>query len=161
MALAMHGAEVEELIAECIALFVLCENILQGKGKFAEAGGFGPGTLVLILAGKFEIGEKTAATVSALFKTGKELIGESGAQQFELIGSELVARIHLSYFFIAASTSSAVWGRSASRSSSFPSGSTRKSHSMRTPIFSSGMYTPGSMVKTMPGFSTAGYCAGS
>ena len=40
---------------------------------------------------------------------------------------------------IAASTSSAVCGSAASRSISLPSAPTRKSHSMRTPIFSSGM----------------------
>ena len=45
MAFAVHRTQVEELIAEGVALFLLSEDVLQREGEFAEAGGFGPRAL--------------------------------------------------------------------------------------------------------------------
>ena len=112
---------------------------------------------------QLDVGEQAPAAVRALFKARDQLIGEGLAQGFELIGSQLLSRsVHL----IPTSASRlqllrrCAEGRHQGRAGCHRQ-PTRKSHSMRTPSFSSGMYTPGSMVKTMPGFSTAGYCAGS
>jgi hypothetical protein len=61
--------------------------------------------------------------------------------QFNVLLRLAVHFAHFAVYFarIAASISSAVWGRAASRSINLPSGPTRKSHSMRTPSLSSGM----------------------
>ena len=74
MALAMHRTQIEELIAECVALLLLREDVLQGHGEFTKAGRFRPDAIVLLVSGEFKIREKTAPTVSALFEAGLQLV---------------------------------------------------------------------------------------
>jgi hypothetical protein len=82
----MDGAEVEEFIAERVALLLLCKHVLEREREFAQAGGFGPGELILFVAGKFNVGEEAAPAMRALFEACRKLIGERFAQKLELIG---------------------------------------------------------------------------
>jgi hypothetical protein len=86
MTLAVHGAEVEEFVAEGVALFLLCKQALEGQGKLAQAGGLRPGAIAIEVGRKFEIGEQPAAAMGAFFEAGHELIRENLAEDFELIG---------------------------------------------------------------------------
>ena len=74
MALTMHGAKIEKLIAERVALLLLRENILQREGQFAQTSCLRPTAIALFVPGEFEIGKKTATAVSALFKTSLKLV---------------------------------------------------------------------------------------
>jgi len=94
MALAVHRTKIEELVAESVTLFVLREEVLQRYGELAEARSFGPCSILMLVAGEFEIGEEAEAAVGAFFETGLKLIGKDLGQGFELIGGELIARVH-------------------------------------------------------------------
>ena len=87
MALSMHRTEVEELIRERVAPFVLGKDILQRKREFSQPGGFRPGALALVVFRQFDIGEETTPALCALFETGDELVGERLVQYVKLIGS--------------------------------------------------------------------------
>ena len=45
IALAVHRAQIEELVAQRVALAILVQNGLQGKGQFAQLRRLGPGTI--------------------------------------------------------------------------------------------------------------------
>src|SRR5581483_3415820 len=137
--LAMHRAQIEKLFAQRIAFALLREDRLKRGGELAKLRCLRPRCSFLEING---FGEQAMTAARAFVETREELIAEGVAQRIELSGFYLVAGVHvhcLHFARIAASTSSAVWGRAASRSISLPSLSTRKSHSMRTPSFSSGM----------------------
>ena len=108
MGFAVHRAEVEELVAEWVALFVLCEDALESLGEFAETSGFGPLAIAGLIFDQRHIREQTETTVSAFLKASEQLVGECLAQGFELFRGWSLVLIHTSYFCIAASTSSAV-----------------------------------------------------
>ena len=86
----MHRAEIEKLIAEGVALFLLGEDVLQCEREFAESGRFRPGAFLLVVRDKFDVGEETAATMRAFFEAGLKLLGEDAAQCVELIGFDCV-----------------------------------------------------------------------
>jgi hypothetical protein len=94
MAFAVHGTKIEELIAEGVAKFLLGKDVLQSESEFTKTGRFGPGALVLIVSGKFKIGEEAAAAPCALFEASLKLLGEYAAQCVELILFHCVAGIH-------------------------------------------------------------------
>jgi hypothetical protein len=101
MAFAVHRAEVEELVAEGVALFLLGEDALQGKGEFAQALGLRPCTfrrVAALVVEQFDTGEKTAPAASALIQAGHQLLTEDPRQSFQLAGLSIVfqfiARVH-------------------------------------------------------------------
>jgi hypothetical protein len=63
MVLAMHRTQIEKLIAQRIALFLLSEDVLQSECEFAETRRFWPSPFVLVVSGKFEVREEAAAAV--------------------------------------------------------------------------------------------------
>jgi hypothetical protein len=83
--LPVHGAQVEKLIRECVATFVLREDILQGQREFAETGSFRPAALFLVVFRQFNIREKAAPALRAFFEASEEMIGEYFAEGVEFI----------------------------------------------------------------------------
>jgi hypothetical protein len=96
MAFAVHRAEIEELIAERVALFMLREDVLEREGEIAETSGFGPGAIVLFVFNERDVREEAATPVRAFFEAGLKLVGEDAAQCVELIGFDCVVGVHKS-----------------------------------------------------------------
>lgn len=91
MVLAVHRAQVEKLIAQGIALFLLREDALQRQCEFAQTGRFRPG-LRALLANRLR--EKAAPAARALVQASQQLLAEGAAQRVELAGLHLIARVH-------------------------------------------------------------------
>jgi hypothetical protein len=70
-------------------LFLLGEKGLKGDGQLAEAGGFGPGELLVK-----RLGKKAAAATCALGEAGQQLVAEGLGEALHLIGFHLVAGVH-------------------------------------------------------------------
>ena len=79
MAFAVHRTQVEELIAERIELFLLREDVLERQGKFAKAGGFGPGAIGSVAFNQCNVRKKAAAPMRAFFETRLKLVREDAA----------------------------------------------------------------------------------
>jgi hypothetical protein len=79
MAFPMHRAEIEELIAKGVALFILREDVLERESQFAKARCFGPGTIRLVVFDQCDIGEEATAAMGAFFETGLKLVREDAA----------------------------------------------------------------------------------
>src|ERR1700723_2410447 len=140
MAFSMNRAQIEELIAKRVALPVLVSDGLQGKRQCAQIRGFRPGVVFLFIQRQFEIRKKATSSARAFFQACHQLVGEDATHRVQLFCVRRVSLFDAVYLArISVSTSSAVWGSEASRSIRLPSSPTRKSHSMRTPIFSSGI----------------------
>ena len=144
MAFTVHRAQVEELVTERVALVLLREKDLQSHGKLAQPSCFRPGFLRFVQVDWLR--EQAVAAARALIETGQKLFAEDAVEGVDFGRIHGVAWVHFVAYLgallpacMAASISSGVWGRLASRSMSLPSAVTRKSHSMRTPIFSSGI----------------------
>ena len=158
----MHAAQVKELVAQSVWFARLMRNRLQRKCQFAQPRRLGPAlpspsSLISSRSENSPRRPRAHSSRQARSCSANTLLSVSNWPSPSRLVNPYASLLHSCYFpRIAASTSSAVCGRSASRSMSLPSAPTRKSHSMRTPIFSSGMYTPGSIVNTIPGFNTAG-----
>ncbi len=104
MALAMHRTQIEELIAECVALLLLREDVLQRESQFAESGSFGPRTFALFVFNQRNIRKKSAPAVRALFETRPQLLREYEAQCVELILFYCVAGVHACTGFLKATS---------------------------------------------------------
>jgi hypothetical protein len=83
VALAVHGAKVEELIAECVALLLLRKYALQRDGQFAQANGFGPWLFVFVADG---FTEEALASAGTLIETGHQLIAEGTGKRLKIAG---------------------------------------------------------------------------
>jgi hypothetical protein len=80
VALAVHRAEIEELVAEWVALLILREDVLQCLGKFAKAERFRPLAITLFVFDQRYVGEQAAAASRTFLKAGEQLIGISPAE---------------------------------------------------------------------------------
>ena len=93
MALAVHRTQIEELIAERVALLLLREDVLQRESEFSKPGCFGPRTFALFVFNQCNIRKKSAAAVRALFETSLKLVREDVAQCVELCGFDCVVLV--------------------------------------------------------------------
>src|ERR1019366_1860848 len=133
-----------------VTLLVLDKDALERNRQLAQPRRFRPGLVVFLVN---QLREESSTPSRALIEAGQQLFAKDAAEHLKLLGRHGVAwvDIHfgssrfnfcvLAFHFarMAASISSAVCGSAASRSINLPSAPTRKSHSMRTPRFSSGM----------------------
>lgn len=100
MTLAMHGAEIEELIAKRVTSLMLCKDVLQCKREFAQTRSFWPGSLLVVIFSQFQIGKESATAARALFETRLKLVREDLAQGIELIDGRIVVEIHIGTNFL-------------------------------------------------------------
>jgi hypothetical protein len=92
MALAVDGAKIEKLIAKSIALLLERKNALQGNGEFAQARSFRPSVFFSLITHSFR--KKAAAAARALVEAGQQLFAEGSIQRVQLLGIDLIARVH-------------------------------------------------------------------
>ncbi len=75
MALSVHRAEIEKLIAERIALLTLSEDLLQRDGQLTKACGFRP---ISVFAAHL-LRKETLSPACTLFQARQQLIAEDAA----------------------------------------------------------------------------------
>lgn len=90
----MHRAQIQEFVAECIALLLLREDVLQREGEFAKADCFRPFAVMIIVACELEVRKESETAVRAFFKASLKLICEDLAQCLELYWVDCVFWIH-------------------------------------------------------------------
>jgi len=139
---AVLGAKIQKLLAEWVMLARLSQNLLNRTRQFTEAVSLASSST----SWPRQDNRMSEITPSDHANTGPNMKRASRGRrhpEFRVVQFESYSACSfrsLSHLpCIAASTSSAVCGSAATRSMSLPSAPTRKTHSMRTPIFSSGM----------------------
>jgi hypothetical protein len=89
----VYRAQVEELVAERISLFVLGKDALQGKSQIAQSRRLWPSAAFFFVQ-EFYVGKQPSPAAGALIQAGHQLFAEDLRQRLKLTGLDLIARVH-------------------------------------------------------------------